>query len=93
MATFKIVDVFTLQARKLIVITGTILSGNIAIGMSLVTGDLSLRIKSIEAINSVNNADLVGLTFDTSKSIEINNMELLKDMLVQILISDQILSF
>jgi hypothetical protein len=80
MTSFKIGDVFRLETKGLIVITGHLISGQIEIGMLLITENSNLEIKSIEAIRS-NENDLIALTFD-NHSIEITTLELLKNMIV-----------
>lgn len=80
MANFKIANIFLLGTRDLIVITGLVISGQIAVGMSLITENFNLEIKSIEAIRS-NGNDLIALTFD-NYAVEITDIELLKNTTV-----------
>lgn len=72
---FAVKHVFELKARKLIVLTGNIVSGHISDEMYLLQDEKKLRIKinSVENVNSVDAS--VGLTFCVQNVLDIDKLK------------------
>ena len=65
-STFRITEVFVLRLRNWIVVFGNIMSGELSDGMWMESSENNacFKIHSIEAVNSIEDHALIGLTFD-----------------------------